>query len=975
MPEIIRLKWLMTAFLTGMLAAGYHNTLGQNPLAQTDVFTYSRNQYGAGSQNWAIEMDGYNRLFFANNEGLLVFNGKGWQLFPVPNKTIIRSIVFGPDGRLYAGAQDELGYFAPDSVGKMKFHSLKAYLPDQEKKIEDVWQVKVSGKDIFFRTDLAIYHFREGKMQVFHAASKWMSLQIHTGKIIAQDAAEGLKLWQNGGWKTYLPQKDLPSGFLITDLSHYRKDTSLLCTQKNGFFYLIGRNLIPFSVQYEGLDPKQHFTTIAVLQDHSFLAGSYFNGLYHFSSAGRLIQNVSGKNGLHNNTVRCFRTDPFGRVWMGLDNGIAVFEYRNPIAVINPPGFKNGVGYDVTRYKDKVFFALSTGIQSVPISDFFNLKENPEPPKNLMNGLSWKFSILQDQLFANRDDGLWNLSGSIPLPLSTLNGYWTFKPNPQDPDGQGVAGNYQGIRFFHKQNTMYSDKGPLPHFSESSRYLETDRTSIWVSHPYRGVFQINPSSGQVRLFDKKSGLPNDLNNHVFKIKNRILIATAKGIYEFDSIQGRMIKSEYFKPVFGDLPIRFLREDPSGNIWFVQEKMVGVADFSLPKSQIQYIPELQNKIVNGFENIFPFDSGHIFVGSDQGFFLVNYPRYKQKIKPFSVYLTLVNTIGNNDSTLFGGFSSPGSPIKEKRLLLPYKFNSIQFEFASTLFEPLPSIEFSYFLEGFDEGWCPWTTKSEKDYTNLPEGNYTFFIKARRGPTHTSSIFSFKLTINPPFYRTTWAYLVYALAIAGFLFAILKYQSVRYRKKQEQKRLADKKKFEEEQRQIAYRYQLELEKSEKEFIRLKNEKLEVEIEHKNAELASATMNLVQKKEFILKLKSELQQLQKTNMVAEDQPELKKLLKTLAEEEKLNKEWEHFARHFNSVYGDFLSVLKSRFPELKPHELQLCAYLRMNLSSKDIAPLLSISVRGVEIGRYRLRKKLNLKTEENLAQFLLSLGNKNS
>ena len=88
MPVIIRLKWLMTAFLTGMMAAGYYNALGQNPLAQTDVFTYSRNQYGAGSQNWAIEMDGYNRLFFANNEGVLVFNGKGWQLFPVPNKTI-----------------------------------------------------------------------------------------------------------------------------------------------------------------------------------------------------------------------------------------------------------------------------------------------------------------------------------------------------------------------------------------------------------------------------------------------------------------------------------------------------------------------------------------------------------------------------------------------------------------------------------------------------------------------------------------------------------------------------------------------------------------------------------------------------------------------------------------------------------------------------------------------------------------------
>jgi DNA-binding CsgD family transcriptional regulator len=73
---------------------------------------------------------------------------------------------------------------------------------------------------------------------------------------------------------------------------------------------------------------------------------------------------------------------------------------------------------------------------------------------------------------------------------------------------------------------------------------------------------------------------------------------------------------------------------------------------------------------------------------------------------------------------------------------------------------------------------------------------------------------------------------------------------------------------------------------------------------------------------------------------------------------------------MYGDFLTVLKSKFPTLKPHELQLCAYLRMNLSSKEIAPLMSISVRGVEIGRYRLRKKLNLSTEENLVQYLLDL-----
>ena len=275
-----------------------------------------------------------------------------------------------------------------------------------------------------------------------------------------------------------------------------------------------------------------------------------------------------------------------------------------------------------------------------------------------------------------------------------------------------------------------------------------------------------------------------------------------------------------------------------------------------------------------------------------------------------------------------------------------------------------------MDGFDEEWSNWSTKSEKDYTNLPEGTYTFYVKARKSPSHESTTCQYIFTIKPPFYRTIWAYIFYLLVFAGFLFSILKYQAKRYKKKQEARRLADQQKFEEEQKQIAYQHQLKLEKSEKQLIRLQNEKLETEIKHKNAELASTTMNLVQKKEFILKLKAELQQLQKTAKVGDDNPELKKLLKVLAEEEKLNEEWEQFSQHFNSVHGDFLTILKSKFPSLKPHELRLCAYLRMNLSSKEIAPLMSISVRGVEISRYRLRKKLNLSTEDNLVEYLLDL-----
>ena len=104
--------------------------------------------------------------------------------------------------------------------------------------------------------------------------------------------------------------------------------------------------------------------------------------------------------------------------------------------------------------------------------------------------------------------------------------------------------------------------------------------------------------------------------------------------------------------------------------------------------------------------------------------------------------------------------------------------------------------------------------------------------------------------------------------------------------------------------------------------------------------------------------------------DPAEEKKLLRSLSEEEDLNKEWEQFSVHFNKVHSDLLIILKEKYPSLKAHELKLCAYLRMNLSSKEIARLMSISVRGVEISRYRVRKKLGITTETNLFQFLFDL-----
>ena len=152
-------------------------------------------------------------------------------------------------------------------------------------------------------------------------------------------------------------------------------------------------------------------------------------------------------------------------------------------------------------------------------------------------------------------------------------------------------------------------------------------------------------------------------------------------------------------------------------------------------------------------------------------------------------------------------------------------------------------------------------------------------------------------------------------------------------------------------------------------LRNENLEAELNFKNSEIASSAMHLVKKGELLTKIKGELTQVMKR---LDNEPaitELKKMIKSLSEDDNIDKEWENFTKHFDKVHSDFVVKLKEKHPAISGNELKLCAYLRMNLSTKEIAQLMNISVRGVEISRYRLRKKLGIASETNLFDYLIN------
>ncbi|HKG67635.1 MAG TPA: triple tyrosine motif-containing protein, partial [Segetibacter sp.] len=756
-------------------------------------------------------------------------------------------------------------------------------------------------------------------------------------KLIAQDLKKGLLVFENGFWNSFVTESDLPAESAVTSVISIGKDSSLVTTLKEGLFILSGNKISKF--QFQGLNPfinERILRAIPVNKDWIAI-GTHMAGCYIIDKRGNIIQKFSRKEGLQNNTIISLFNDRNHNLWAGLDNGIDFINYNSSIKHIVPDSSNESAGYSTIVYNNKLYLGTSTGLYQIPLSSTGNLSFAKENFKLIpgTKGPAWGLSLVNGNLLLGHHEGALQIKDDKVLPINIGLGYWTFFPiNNQTPSSLIAAGSYNGLSFFSYSNNGFLLKETLPGFNESVRFAATDRNNyIWIAQTYKGVFKINLSekgSRQLKLYTDKDGLPSSLNNRLYKIKNHIIVATEKGIYEHNERLDIFEPSAYFKNLFGKKDIRYLKEDAAGNIWFIEGKNIGVADLSGSKPVTIYFPELRGRMISDFENIYPYNKNNVFVGSDKGFYHINFEQYKKTRSDVQVKIRLVKAIGKSDTLLFGGYFGDVNELKtQDKTFVPeikYAQNSLHFEYSAPVYQYQSTIQYSYRLEGFDKNWSEWSKKAEKDYTNLPAGTYVFEVRAKTNLGNASAISTYSFKVLPPWYTTVFAYIIYVLLFSLVVRLLYRRQQKILVKQQQQ--------HEEEQKHLEYMCQLELEKAEKEIIALKNEKLQAEIQDKNSELASTSMHLLQRGEVLGKIKEEVMQLKKSSSSENLSEDLKKVIRTLRKDDNTHKDWEQFASHFDNVHKDFLRRLKESHPKLTPNELKLSAYLRMNLSSKEIA-----------------------------------------
>ncbi len=957
-------KYIFLLSLSFLIFGG--KIYAQRTIAIPQIVNYSSKLYQGGVQNWSITQDRQGIMYFGNNEGLLSFDGRYWHVYPLPNSTIVRSVCYDGNERIYVGGQDEIGYFEADDKRTLVYHSLVDKIPAGERKFADVWHIAISGEHVFFQANHHIFHYNQDNINVDRSHSSWQYITSVEDSVYVQDMEKGIMHYENGFWKSIMGESSLKKGVSITGIVPYANDTLLVATMKDGLFYLTKGNFVPKTTAMAEQFMTNRISSIRFLGNDLFAVSMYPGGMLIMDKKGEIVQRYSYGEGLQTNNIRDIFKDRNGNLWLALDDGIDYIAVNSAIKYIYPDQNTKLGTYSIRIFNKKLYLGTSNGLYVTPyegnVLDDIGMSEARFEKLPHSDGQIWSIQEVNGRLLIGHEEGSFEVSDHGVTPIHTATGIWTYQAASRVlPSRNMVVGSYLGLRHLLFDGQNFIDNGHIDGSDESLRFVYYDDKNhvVWVSHPYRGVFKLSLSADFKRIIQHKrysvsEGLPAPLHNYVFHIRNDILVSTPKGVYIYDAGHDTFIPAKQYRALV-DIPIQYMTEDKMGNVWFASNKRLGLLDFSRALEEypytVSYFPELNGEILGGFESVYVHDAENVFISGQKGGILLNNKAYQEHSSKPNMLLRAVKAFDSDkkEQLLFGGYRDQDIASTTLR----YAFNSLQFNFSSTMYDQQEQVEFSYMLEGLETKWSAWSNRSEKEYTNLPAGAYVFRVKSRNGMGNESEEKTFPFRVAPPWYAHPISYMLYGGLLLVFIFWLLSIQ---------------RKKLKERHQDELHVRQLEIEKKEKEVIRLRNEKLEAELGFKDKELANLTMNIIQRGEVLRKIKDNVSQTMSRLEDKDAQQNFRQLIRLLRSAEKANDDWEKFNTHIHHANEDFFLRLKRQHPDLTANELKLCALLRMNLLSKEIAQLMHVTVKAVEVSRYRLRKKLKIDSEVNLYDYLM-------
>ena len=931
-----------TGFLTLIICLG---TLVIAAQEIPPIRNYSPTDYEAENQNWSISQSKDKLIYVANNKGLLEFNGANWRLYLTPNETTVRSVKAVGD-RIYTGFYMDFGYWKKDDYGVLNYISLAKDLNIQLQEDEEFWGIIALENWVLFQSFSHIYMYNtvDTSVQKIDSNSKINKMYKVGNSIYFQRLNDGIYKIENGEDVLFTDNTSINDKWVV---NVFEKENSLLIqTRDSGFYILEDNNLTKWNTSSNDLLSTVSVYNSIEVKDSGFLLGTISNGLIYLNTNGDLQFHINKGKGLLNNTVLSLFEDVDDNIWLGLDNGVTNINFNSPVKYFNDYGGKLGSVYTSAIYNGKLYLGSNQGLfyKNMQSEEAFTLIGGTQ-------GQVWYLKEIGGELFCGHDSGTFIVNGNVARKISNYQGAWDIIS--LEDENILLQGNYDGLYILEKKNNNWNVRNKIKNFNNSSRYFaEMPNNEIFINHEYKGIFKVKLDTDYKEALNVSiDSLIKGANSCVIKYNEDLLYSSKEGIYKYDTTDELFVKDSILSTAYDDnefISGKLAKDIKTNNIWSFSSSSINIispgALTNAPKvNKIPLVIGMRNDVI-GYENVLQLSENNYLLGNNSGYYTLDVD--KVEIEPFQIYL---NRIASYDRTGDKGTVQISKNLEGK---FNNDENNIEFSFYVPEYYEYLETAYQYQVTGIYDKWSNWSPSSSELFENLPYGDYNFRVRAKIGDRISSNVASYSFNIAKPWYFTNLLIVLYVIGVVSLLFFLHKVYTTYYRKQHAMLILKNRRELELIQAQ-----------NDKEIINFKNEQLQEEFKNKSKELAASTMSMIRKNELLTTIKKELSSMK-------DQAPVKPVINIIDKNLKENHDWELFQEAFNNADSGFLKNIKTIHPTLSPNDLKLCAYLRLNLSSKEIAPLLNISSRSVEIKRYRLRKKLNLSHEDNLVNYIIAL-----
>lgn len=896
---------------------------------------YKPEHYKADNQNWKISQSNDKYIYVANNRGLLEFNGSEWQLYPSPNNTIIRSVnVIGDT--IYTGCYKEFGYWVKNSFGKLKYVSLTSQLSEKMKEEDQIWDILEHNEWIIFHSFNRLFFFNRitQLFNIINSEKDIFKVFKIRNDIYYHVQTEGIYKIENGKPKLVI-NDPLIKDEKVTNIFEVN-NSFIFLTRESGFYKLENDKIVKWDIPANDLISQTTILCGIKLKVGGFIIGTISQGIINIKPDGLINYQISQRNGLSNNTALALFEDAENNLWIGLDNGINCINITSPVQVYYDYNGVLGTVYTSKVFKNYLYLGTNQGLFYKEIDS-----NNPYTFIEGTGGQVWDlFNYKDEDLLCGHHLGTYLIHDDKAHLIDNNSGTWNFKTIPNH-DKLLLKGNYNGLYILDKSSGRWKVRNKIEGFNSSSRFFVRDnKNHVWVSHEYKGIFKLrlNDSLSKADQITMEPTLSIGRSSSLIKYKGTILYAYENGIFKYDDSSESFKYDSLLSPIINreEYISGKLVVDEKDRLWaFSKENIYYISnDHITNKPQISSIaiPVNLREVTLSFENISPIRDDVYLLGTASGYFTIDLAKINKD---------RVCTIHLNSITLSDLSGNQINYNKNEYGEFDYKYGILTLNYSVPNYNKYLDVKYQYRLDGHNDKWSNWTTVSEARFENLGFGKYIFEVRARVGNKLSENTISYSFKVQRPRLLSNTALIIYVMLLFFLAYIIHKANNRYFNKKLINKQL----------------------ENEKLLIQIRNENLNKDVENKNRELAISKMSIIRKNELLNGIKKELKNI--------DHPQsINSVIKLIDKNLSNTKDWEFFVKAFNSTDKKFLDQLKTRHPDLTPNDLRFCVYLRLNLSSKEIAPLLNISVKSVETKRYRLRKRMKLPHEESLVTYILSL-----